>query len=102
MAADHGATVILCHVVEVTPPNPLYGHYVPADAMKKEREKVDAEARRALAERVPKEERLRSVVHEVVIAHGAPLDEIVRLATERAVDLVVIATHGRTGVKHML
>jgi nucleotide-binding universal stress UspA family protein len=102
LAADHGAAVLLCHVVESVPPNPFYAHYVPADAVKNMSEKAEAEARQALLDRVPKSGRLASVPHEIVIAHGAPLDEIVRVAAERAVDLIVIATHGRTGVKHVL
>lgn len=39
---------------------------------------------------------------EEVITHGDPASEIVRLAAERAVDLIVIATHGRTGIQRML
>ena len=37
---------------------------------------------------------------EVEIAVGRPADAIVRLARERNVDLIVMATHGRTGLGH--
>ncbi len=33
---------------------------------------------------------------------GSPFVEIVRYAREQKIDLVVIATHGRTGLKHVL
>lgn len=33
---------------------------------------------------------------------GSPWHEIVELARREAVDLVVISTHGRTGIKHVL
>ena len=33
---------------------------------------------------------------------GAPVDEIVKYAKEHNVDLVVLGTHGRKGVKHLL
>lgn len=33
---------------------------------------------------------------------GDPVDEITVLARERGVDLIVIATHGRTGLSHVL
>jgi nucleotide-binding universal stress UspA family protein len=33
---------------------------------------------------------------------GTPYEEIVKVAKQREVDLIVIATHGRTGVKHFL
>ena len=39
---------------------------------------------------------------EVEIGWGAPSAEIVARAAERGVDLVVMGTHGRTGVRHAL
>jgi universal stress protein A len=53
--------------------------------------------------------RLRDLVPEayrdtwdVVIGIGRPADTIVRLARERHADLIVMATHGRTGLEHMV
>ncbi len=39
---------------------------------------------------------------EEVIAHGDAASEIVRVAGERGVDLIVISSHGRTGLGRML
>jgi nucleotide-binding universal stress UspA family protein len=39
---------------------------------------------------------------EQVILRGEPFREIVRYAQENEIDLIVIATHGRTGLAHML
>jgi universal stress protein A len=36
------------------------------------------------------------------VVHGMPADEIIRAAKDRDVDLIVIATHGRTGLTHLL
>jgi nucleotide-binding universal stress UspA family protein len=33
---------------------------------------------------------------------GTPSDEIVRYADDRDIDLIVLGTHGRSGVPHML
>jgi nucleotide-binding universal stress UspA family protein len=38
---------------------------------------------------------------EVVIVHGVPFEEIARLATARQVELIVMGTHGRTGLGHL-
>jgi nucleotide-binding universal stress UspA family protein len=53
--------------------------------------------------------RLRDLVPEafrdtwdVEIAVGHPADTIVQLARERDVDLIVMATHGRTGLGHLV
>jgi universal stress protein A len=37
-----------------------------------------------------------------VVVHGIPWQEIVQLATDRQVDLIIMGTHGRTGIQHVL
>ncbi len=39
---------------------------------------------------------------QLVLCTGVPYDEIVRLATNEGADLVVISTHGRTGLAHVI
>ncbi|MBM3224765.1 MAG: universal stress protein [Candidatus Tectomicrobia bacterium] len=39
---------------------------------------------------------------EVAVATGHPAETIVRIAQERAADLIVMGTHGRTGLQHAL
>ena len=41
-------------------------------------------------------------VWETEVASGAPAEAIVRLAQARQVDLIVMGTHGRTGLSHVL
>ena len=85
MAADHGAEVVLCHVVEtIIAPNPLYAHYYPADLLNPEiRMRAEQDAHSALIERVPKEAPLIDVPHSSLVAHGTPADEIIRAAKDR-------------------
>jgi nucleotide-binding universal stress UspA family protein len=103
IAADHGAEVILLHVIEtLVAPNPLYAHYYPADLVSPEmRERLESEARQALLERVPKDEQLAGVPFRTALTHGLPAEEIIRGAQDGQVDLIVISTHGRTGLKHL-
>jgi nucleotide-binding universal stress UspA family protein len=42
------------------------------------------------------------VVVETQILHGSPPTETVKLARERTVDLIVMGTHGRSGLQHAL
>jgi nucleotide-binding universal stress UspA family protein len=39
---------------------------------------------------------------ETRLAHGTPYEEIVKAGKEVAADLIVIGTHGRTGMSHFL
>lgn len=39
---------------------------------------------------------------DVAVTTGQPADTIVRVAQERGVDLIVMGTHGRTGLQHIL
>jgi universal stress protein A len=36
------------------------------------------------------------------VAVGRPAEEILRVAEEAGVDLIVMGTHGRTGLRHVL
>ena len=44
----------------------------------------------------------KPVVHEFRTLHGDPATEIVRLAEQERVDLIVMATTGRTGLRRVL
>ena len=48
----------------------------------------------------PKKPPLSEVKHRTHVTQGEPIAEILRLAEEEKADLLVIATHGRTGLKH--
>jgi len=39
---------------------------------------------------------------EKMVVRGVPYVEIIKTAKEKSVDLIVIGTHGRTGIDHML
>jgi universal stress protein A len=43
----------------------------------------------------------QSVAVETLVVWGSPPVEICRIAQERRVDLIVMGTHGRTGLAHL-
>lgn len=63
--------------------------------------KTEEDARKALEEfcrtNIPLETRVTQVVRK-----GTAAEEIKRFSQEEGIDLIVMATHGRTGLKHML
>jgi len=44
--------------------------------------------------------KLAGVSHEVFVASGNAAPEILKLTAERDIELIVMGTHGRTGLKH--
>jgi nucleotide-binding universal stress UspA family protein len=63
--------------------------------------RTEAEARKALEEFVTKRVQpdIRLLLH---VRAGNPADEIRRFAESETVDLIVMATHGRTGLRHIV
>jgi len=99
LAKDYGAKLILLYVIQDIS---IAEWYIPSSisaadlvedmqkSAEREMEKWGAEA----AEKVPGVERL--------VKRGVPFVEIIQTARETNADLIVIGTHGRTGIDHML
>ncbi len=99
IAGQFGATLTLMYVVDNLPvltyplPVDFNTEKIFADSI----ETAKMELKLFVAEKLNDDESI-----ERVVALGAPHDEIVRYAEEHAIDLIVIATHGRTGLRHVL
>jgi nucleotide-binding universal stress UspA family protein len=96
LAKRFGAELRLLHVVQ--PPSSViaYGAPVPEEVLHPQ-----SEAQKELESlEVPDAEQIRQVVRE--IQSGPPFVEIVRYAKANDVDLIVMGTHGRTGIVHAL
>jgi nucleotide-binding universal stress UspA family protein len=93
-----GARVHLLHVVQdpVTQPWAAEGFSVPLfDVVDEWQKQAEQRLRAAIAE----EDRTRVTVSSVV---ATPYAEILDYAARNQVDLIVMGTHGRGGVSHML
>jgi nucleotide-binding universal stress UspA family protein len=95
LAKEFDATLLICHVVEL-PFAAMYGE-VQVDPIAQQ-ERMTTAAHEMLA-RVVQEGDVEWTPHVVI---GHPADEIVRLAAEEQVDLVISATHGRSGLKRLI
>ena len=62
---------------------------------------IQNDARERL-EKILTEQEQKELRSESVLRQGAPDNQIVRFAKEHDVDLIVMGTHGRSGVAHML
>jgi nucleotide-binding universal stress UspA family protein len=62
---------------------------------------IEERAKRQLAD-LAASEALKGLEVEIVVTRGVPFVEIVEFAREKGVDLITIATHGHSGLKHAL
>jgi len=99
MATERGADLVLLHVLPSVPPYAvaeISGAFL--DRLDREtRSKAAAELRKLAAG--GKHPGLRT---RTVVAKGVTFDQILRVARRLRCDLIVLATHGRTGLRHVL
>jgi nucleotide-binding universal stress UspA family protein len=96
LARDHGARLIALRVTAV--PDLVYEGYGTPGSPLAEEEYV-AEARKDVGELRPADPGLAL---ERRVEEGDPAAEILRVAAEAGADLIVMGTHGRTGLRHLL
>jgi universal stress protein A len=92
LAQTFGAKLSLLHVIEV----PAYAIEVSLPL-----EALERDARRELALLLPEAEVAHVAVTRLVNM-GVPAQTILETATSEEVDLIVMATHGRTGLGHLV
>ncbi|HET9232716.1 MAG TPA: universal stress protein [Candidatus Eisenbacteria bacterium] len=97
--APAGGTVVLCHIVDDAPLT--YGYIGVAVPTQDMLARLAQEAEKDLRAFKPQTSK-PDVLLERRVVHGNPYLEIVRLAEEESVDLIVLGTHGRSGLKHFL
>jgi nucleotide-binding universal stress UspA family protein len=97
LARSNGASIICVHVIEPVVPTVGYAGMAEPLPISDISDQLEDSAGRELPKIAGCEECSGLRVEEV-IAHGDASSEIVRVAKERGVDLIVIASHGRTGL----
>jgi nucleotide-binding universal stress UspA family protein len=94
LARRDGARLVVLHVM--MPPSPFVGDGLPASWLELEaRARRDAERRLAAA--VSQAER-SGIVTTGTLVKGVPAEVIVRVARREGAELLVIGTHGRSGL----
>ena len=103
-AKAHGGRLLLLHVcdlpLDLGPDTMLIvGHEADGPISMRHFAMSGAEAHlRDIAERLGRD----GVSAEVFVRVGKPADEIQQFAVEHGVDVIVMGTHGRTGIRHLI
>ncbi|MGE3807599.1 MAG: universal stress protein [Gemmataceae bacterium] len=95
LARDHGAQVVVAHVMA---PPLAYDEVVASLPPEFYKEKIWESFRNLEAS----DPRVRELRVETKLVEGDPIAEIVGLAEETACDLIVMGTHGRSGLRRLL
>ena len=95
LAHKLGARLFVCHVIDL-PSTPVYENVVPGvdDLERRIKEYAGAAVQKELGGRGP--------AWETLIATGNPADQAARFCRQVNADLVVAATHGRSGLERLL
>lgn len=99
LAQRFGSKLSLLHVI--APPDLAGVGTIPPELAEKLLVNQEAEAQRELARLLPQAEAAQVDVARYV-AIGIPFRKIVETAAAEHVDLIVMATHGRTGLSHLV
>jgi universal stress protein A len=95
-AKQADGTLLLAHIIHV-PSGELYqpdGHVLNFDEAKRRSTDLLQELRTKRLQSYPK--------CELLVDIGDPHEVLLRIAQQRKVDLIVISTHGRSGLEHLL
>lgn len=99
LAQKFGAKLLLLHVIEM-PAYPVEG-FVPPSIGSTLIEDLERQAWADLAQVLPEAQNDKVALTRQVVV-GIPYRKIVEVAAAEKADLIVMATHGRTGLGHLL
>ncbi len=97
-AEEFGARITLLHVVK--PVIPTHEDYPIRRVIQDDKSLVSG-AENALGQLCQREGINPGWIRKALVRLGAPSEEIMKVARESQVDLIVIGTHGYTGLKHI-
>ncbi len=99
LAKKFDATLILLHIINE--PVDLRGFYVPHITFE-ELEKEITEGASKMLDKFCSEHLGDFSKYEKMVVPGIPFEEIVKVAKEKAASMIVIGTHGRSGLDHLI
>ena len=99
MAKQFSARLVLVHVINE--PIDLRGFYVPHISFDKLEEEIRAGAEKMM-EHFCRKHFDEFDNYESCIVPGIPYQEILTIAQDKQADMIVLGTHGRTGLDHVL
>jgi universal stress protein A len=101
LARSFGASILCVHVIEPMVPTVGYSGMTEPLPIADITDQLENSAERELPKIAEREECAGLEIEELIV-HGEAASEIVSVARERKVDLIVVSSHGRTGLGRIL
>ncbi len=95
----YNSSLTVLHIINE--PVDLRGFYVPHISFEQLEKEIETGAG-AMLEKFCKENLKEIEGYETLLVTGVPYEEIIRIASETDASLIVIGTHGRTGLDHLI
>jgi len=101
MAKNFGAELEIVHII--VDETQIVSFYLPQSTSLLLAEDLEKGAKKQLEDFTAKySEELAGIKYTTEIIKGVPFVEIIKAAKDKNVDLIVIGTHGRSGIEHVL
>jgi nucleotide-binding universal stress UspA family protein len=96
LARDYGARLLILHIVDTLgPENATFGEATDLPQPESYRRRLWADFKQSLPTELPD-------ATELLLGEGEPSTAILNAAAERACDLIVLGSHGKTGLRRLL
>jgi universal stress protein A len=102
IATQYGAKVYVLHVVNEHITQCVFDYCLRADEVERAQRELIASARQDLGKQIAKFPRAKEVELVADVRTGLPAEEILKEEEERGIDLIVIASLGKTGLAKYL
>jgi len=99
LAKSFSARLIVLHVINE--PVDLRGFYVPHISFEKLEGEIEEGAQKMM-ESFCRNNLAGFESYDSLIVAGLPYEQIIKMAEEKSADMIVLGTHGRTGLDHVL
>jgi nucleotide-binding universal stress UspA family protein len=99
MAKRYKAKFFLLHVVDTT--YDISGFYIPHISAEKLMQEMEDAAEKKLTN-ISSAISRRIKTREIVVKNGIPHKEILKFAKDKSIDMIIMGTHGKAGLDHLL
>ncbi|ADD69122.1 UspA domain protein [Denitrovibrio acetiphilus DSM 12809] len=100
MAKKFNAELIMLHVL--LDESQMVSFYLPQLTVKNLSKDMEDGAKAKMEEFIEETNALEGIEYSTAMVKGIADDEIIKFANEKNVDMIVLGTHGRTGLEHVI